>query len=61
LDNDGYDCHFGNGKCEIWFNAKCIGLTFRQDELYLLSLRENVNYVCDVKENISLPVNANRK
>jgi hypothetical protein len=28
LDNDGYDNHFGNGKCEIWFNAKCVGLAF---------------------------------
>jgi hypothetical protein len=28
FDNDGYDCHFGIGKCEIWFNAKCVGLAF---------------------------------
>jgi hypothetical protein len=59
LDNAGYDCHFRNGKCEIWFNAKCVGLAFRQDEFYLLSLHENVN--SDVNENVSSPVNANRK
>jgi hypothetical protein len=61
LDNYGYDCHFGNGKCEIWFNAKCVGLAFRQDELYLLSLRKNMNSVHDVNENVSSLVNANRK
>jgi len=26
LDDDGYDCHFGNGKCQIVFNNKCVGL-----------------------------------
>ena len=29
LDHDGYDCHFGNGKCQILFNNRCIGLAFR--------------------------------
>ena len=38
LDDDGYDCHLGNGKCQIVFNNKCVGLAFRQDKLYLLSL-----------------------
>ena len=61
LDHDGYDCHFENGKCQILFNNKCVGLAFRQDELYLLSLRENVNSVCDVNENVSSSNNANRK
>jgi hypothetical protein len=42
LDDDGYDCHFGNGQCKIMFNNKCVGLAFRQDKLYLLSLYENV-------------------
>jgi hypothetical protein len=55
LDNDGYDCHFGNGKCKIMFNNACIGLAFLQGELYLLSLRENVN------ENVSSSENVNRK
>jgi hypothetical protein len=26
LDDDGYDCHFGNGKCKKMFNHKCVGL-----------------------------------
>ena len=29
LDDDGYDCHFGNGKCRIVYNNKCVGLVFR--------------------------------
>jgi hypothetical protein len=61
LDNDGYDCHFRHGKCEIWFNDKCVGLAFQQEEPYLLSLRENVNSACDVNEHVSSSVNANRK
>jgi hypothetical protein len=28
LDNDGFDCHFGDGKCEILCNNKCVGLAF---------------------------------
>ena len=28
LGDDGYDCHFGNGKCKIMFNHKCVGLAF---------------------------------
>ena len=45
LDDDGYDCHFGNGKCQVVFNNKCVGLAFQQDKLYLLSLFENMNDV----------------
>ena len=33
-----------NGKCELWYNNACIGLVL-QDQLYLLSLSENVNVV----------------
>ncbi len=52
LDFDGYDCHFGNGKCELWYNNARIGLAMLQDKLYLLSLSENVNVVCSLtKEN----------
>ena len=29
LDDDGYDCHFDNGKCRIVINNKCVGLVFR--------------------------------
>jgi hypothetical protein len=61
LGNDGYDCHFGNDKCKIMFNNACISLAFLQGELYLLSLRENVNFVRDVNENVSSSKNVNRK
>jgi hypothetical protein len=61
LDNDGFDCHFGDDKCEILCNNECLGLSFQKQDLYLLSLRENVNSVCDENKNISLSVNANRK
>ena len=53
LDDDGYDCHFGNGKCQIVYNNKCVGLAFRQYKLYLLSLSDNVNDVST--ENDMLP------
>jgi hypothetical protein len=43
------------------FNDACIGLAFLQDDLYLLSLHENVNSVCDVNENVSSSENINRK
>jgi hypothetical protein len=43
------------------FNNACIGLAFLQGELYLLSLHENVNSVCDVNENVSSSENVNRK
>ena len=46
LDMDGYNCHFGNGQCEIQFDNKCVGLAIRQDKLYLLSLAENFNAEC---------------
>jgi hypothetical protein len=61
LDNDGFDCHIEDGKCEILCNNECIGLAFQKQDLYLLSLRENVNSECDVNENVSPSVNANRK
>jgi transposase InsO family protein len=52
LDFDGYDCRFGSGKCELWHNNACIGLAVLRDELYLLSLFENVNVVSSLtKEN----------
>ena len=53
LDDDDYDCYFGNGKCRIVYNNKCVGLAFQQDKLYLLSLSENVNDVST--ENRMLP------
>jgi hypothetical protein len=61
LDNDGFDCHFGDGKCKILCNNECVGLAFQKQDLYLLLVRENVNSVCDMNENVSSSVNANRK
>ena len=61
LDDDRFDCHFGNGQCKIMFNHKCIGLAFRQDELYLLALCENVNVVSTENENASSSMNARNK
>ena len=61
LDDDGYDCHFGNGKCQIVFNNKRVGLAFRQDKLYLLSHFENMNIVSTENENASSSMNATNK
>ena len=63
MDTDGYDCHFGHGKCEIWFNNACVGVALLHNELYLLPLRDEVHFVCDANVNViaSLLVNANRK
>jgi hypothetical protein len=61
LDDDRIDCHFGNGKCKILVNNECVGLTFRQDKLYLLSLDENANNVCDENINDSTFVNVTKK
>ena len=61
LDDDGYDCHFGNGKCWIVTNNKCVDLAFRQDKLYLLSLSKNVNDVSTEHENVSSSMNASNK
>ena len=52
---------FGNGKCQIVFNNKCVGLAFWQDKLYLLSLSENVNAVSTENENASSSMNATNK
>jgi hypothetical protein len=30
LDNDEFDCHFGNGKCEISCNNERIGIAFQK-------------------------------
>ena len=42
-DDDSINCHFSDDKCEIQFNKEYVGLAFRQDKLYLLSLPENKN------------------
>jgi hypothetical protein len=51
LHDDGYDCQFGNRQCLILFDNKVMPLAFRQDKLYMLSIHENVNVVCN-DENI---------
>jgi hypothetical protein len=33
------------------FGVIMLGIAYLHDKLYLLSLREKVNYVCDVNEN----------
>ena len=54
LDKDHYECHFGHGKCVIWFNNTHVCVAFLHNELYLLSLREKVHSVCNVNEHVSV-------
>ena len=61
LDDDAIACHFGDGKCKIQVNSECVGLAFRQDKLYLLSLSENVNAVCSENKNASSYENVTKK
>jgi hypothetical protein len=61
LDDDGYDGHFDNGKYQIVFNNKYVGLVFRQGKLYLLLFSENVNVVSIKNENASSSMNASKK
>jgi hypothetical protein len=51
LEDDGYDCQFGNRQCLILFDSKVVDLAFRQDKFYMLSMHENVNVVYN-NENI---------
>ena len=57
----------GNGKCKMTFNNACISLAILQNELYLLSLRDDVNVVCNDgniacdNENVSSSVDVNKK
>jgi hypothetical protein len=68
LDDDGYDCQFGNRQCLILFDNKVVGLILRQDKLYMLSMHENVNVVyndenivCKDKVSSSTNVSSKRK
>jgi hypothetical protein len=66
LDDDGYDCQFDNKQCLILFDSKVVGLAFRQDKLYMLSMHENVNVVCNdenvvCNENVSSSTNVSSK
>jgi hypothetical protein len=51
LDDDEYDCQFGNKQYLILFDNKVVGFVFRQDKFYMLSMHENVNVVCN-DENV---------
>jgi hypothetical protein len=59
LDDDGYDCQFGNRQCLILFDSKVVSLAFQQDKIYMLSMHENVNVVC--KDKISFSTNVSSK
>jgi hypothetical protein len=66
LDDDGYDCQFGNRQYLILFDNKVVGLAFRQDKLYMLSMHENVNGVCNdenvvCKDKVSSSTNVSSK
>jgi hypothetical protein len=66
LDDDGYDCQFGNRQCLILFDNKVVGLAFRQDKLYMLSMHEHVNVVCndenvECKDKVSSSTNVSSK
>jgi hypothetical protein len=68
LDDNGYDCQFVNRRCLILFDSKVVGLAFRQDKLYMLSMHENVNVVyndenvvCNDKVSSSTNVSSKRK
>jgi hypothetical protein len=48
LEDDGYECLFGNNKCTIKFDDVIIGLAPRRGMLYMLSLNDfPVINVCD--------------
>jgi hypothetical protein len=50
LDNDGYHCDFGDGKCLINFKCNNDGHAFRNGKLYMISLHDSIMAmnVCDV-------------
>jgi hypothetical protein len=61
LDKDGYTCLFGDGRCLIECKDTVISIAFRRNDLYLISLRESVNSVCDNNANVFSSTVANRK
>jgi hypothetical protein len=62
LADCGFECHFGAEKCLIQFNNKYVGLAFRQDKLYKLSMHDEIN-VCNenVCETLSVPSSTKEK
>jgi hypothetical protein len=66
LDDDGYDYQFGNRQYLILYDNKVVGLAFRQDKFYMLSMHENMNVVCNdenvvCKEKVSSSRNVSSK
>jgi hypothetical protein len=66
LDDDGYDCQFGNRQCLILFDNKVVGLDFQQDKLYMLSMHENMNVIWNdenvvCKDKVSSSTNVSSK
>jgi hypothetical protein len=66
LHDNGFDCQFDNRQCLILFDNEVVGLAFRQYKLYMLSIHENVNVVCNdedvvCKEKSSSSTNENSK
>jgi hypothetical protein len=66
LDDDGFNCQFGNRQYLILFDKEVVGLTFRHDNLYILYMHENVNVVCNdedvvCKEKCSSSTNVSSK
>jgi hypothetical protein len=53
LDKDSYQGYFGHGKCAIWCNNTYVGVALLHNELYVLSFREKVLFVCIVNEKVS--------
>jgi hypothetical protein len=50
LEDDGFECLFGNNKCTINFDNKVVGFAPRQGMLYMLSPNDfPMMNVCDVK------------
>jgi hypothetical protein len=49
LEDDGFECLFGNNKCTIKFDNKVVGFAPRQGMLYMMSLNDfPVMNVCDI-------------
>jgi hypothetical protein len=66
LNDDGFDYQFDNKQCLILFDNKVVGLSFWQDMLYMLSMHENVNVVCNddsvvCNEKVSSSMNVSSK
>jgi hypothetical protein len=61
MDDDGFNCQFDNKQCLILFDNKVVCLAFRQDKLYMLSIHENVNVVCNENVSSSMNVSSKRK